>query len=185
MEAWKLRNWIKIIFNNEPYKVVKYLLRPSSRGAAKMVTKLQNLLRWGNVEKTFPSTENIEEADIEMWKAQYLYNNWNDYVFMDNESFEQFEFEKEKLWNIVNFLKDDLQVSIMKWNWNAINIDLPPTINFKIIEAEPWVKWDTASSANKKAKIETGAEILVPLFIEAGEMVVINTETWEYKERVK
>ena len=173
------------MFNNEPYKVVKYLLRPSSRWAAKMVTKLQNLLRWGTVEKTFPSTENIEEADIENWKAQYLYNSWNDYTFMDNDTFEQFEFDAEKLWDQVKFLKDDMEVSIMKWNWNAINIDLPPSIIMEVIEAEPWVKWDSATWATKKAKIETWAELNVPLFIEAWEKIVINTETWEYKERVK
>jgi len=185
MEAWKLRNWIKIIYNDEPHNVVKYLLRPSSRWAAKMVTKLKNLLTWATIEKTFPSPEKIDEADIENWKAQYLFNSWDDYTFMDNETYDQFEFSWEKLWDSVKFLKDDMDVSVLKWNWNVINVELPQNVEYEVIEAEPWVKWDTTSSATKRAKIETWAEILVPLFIEAWEKIVVSTETWEYKERVK
>lgn len=185
MEAWKLRIWAKILLNWEPYNIVKYMLRPSSRWAAKMVTKMKNLLTGATIEKTFPSSEKLDEADIERWKAQYLFNSGNSYTFMDTETYDQFEFEWEKIWDQTKFLKDDMDVSILKWNGNVINIELPQNVEYKIIEAEPWVKWDTASSANKKAKIETWAEIMVPLFIESWEMVVVNTETWEYKERVK
>ena len=185
MEAWKLRVWAKIILNSDPYTVVKYMLRPSSRWAAKMVTKMKNLLTWATIEKTFPSSERLEEADIEKWRAQYLFNAWDEYTFMDTETYDQFDFSWEKIWDNTKFLKDDMDVSVLKWNWNVINIELPQTVSYEIIEAEPWVKWDTASSANKKAKIETWAEILVPLFIEAWEIVIVNTETWEYKERLK
>ncbi|MCD5382817.1 elongation factor P [Candidatus Gracilibacteria bacterium] len=185
MEAGKLRIGAKILLNGEPYNIVKYMLRPSSRGAAKMVTKMKNLLTGATIEKTFPSSERLDEADIERGKAQYLFNSGNSYTFMDTETYDQFEFEGEKIGDQTKFLKDDMDVSILKWNGNVINIELPQNVEYKIIEAEPGVKGDTASSANKKAKIETGAEIMVPLFIESGEMVVVNTETGEYKERVK
>ena len=185
MEASKIRANHKIILNWEPYVVVKYNLRQQPRLAAKMITKLKNLLTWTTIEKTFTSWEDIEEADIELWKAQYLYNSWTDYVFMDNETFEQFEFSEEKLWDQAKFLKDWMEVWIMKWNWNAINIELPPSIEVEIIEAEPWVKWDSATWATKKAKIETWAEITVPLFIESWEKVIVNTQTWEYISRAK
>lgn len=185
MESWKLRTNSKIIMNWDPFVVVNYTLRPSSRWSAKMVTKLKNLLTWASIDKTFQSGENLEDADVQMWKAQFLYNSWEEYVFMDSETFDQFEFTSEKLWKQVKFLVDWMEVSIMKWNWNAINIELPATITVKIIEADPWVKWDTASSPSKNATIESWAVIQVPLFIKAWEMVTVNTQNWEYTGRAK
>jgi len=185
MESWKLRTGTKIIMNWDPFVVVNYALRPSSRWSAKMVTKLKNLLTWASIDKTFQSGVNLEDADVQMWKAQFLYNTWNEYVFMDNETFDQFEFATEKLWKQAKFLVDWMDVSIMKWNWNAINIELPATITVEIIEADPWVKGDTASSPSKNATIESWAVIQVPLFIKVWEKVTVNTHNWEYTGRVK
>lgn len=185
MDSAKLRNNTKIILNWEPYTVVNYTLRQQPRLAAKMITKLKNLLSWATIDKTFTSGENLEEADIQMWKAQFLYNSWDEYTFMDNETYEQFEFPVEKLGKQVDFLVDWMEVWIMKWNWNAINVELPASIEVEVTEAEPWVKWDSASSATKNAKIESWANILVPLFIEAWERVIVNTQTWEYTGRAK
>ena len=185
MEASKLRTGMKIMQNNEPWVIVNYTLRPQSRGSAKMIAKMKNLISWQIVEKTFPSSENLEDADISNGRAQYLYKDQDNYIFMDNETYEQFEFNWDKLWTQVNFLVDDMQVGVLKWNWNVINVELPPTINVKISETWPWLKWDTVSWWTKPATLETWAIIQVPLFINTDEEVVVNTQTWEYKERVK
>ncbi len=185
MEAWKLRTGFKVLLENEPFIVVKYMLRPNSRWSAKMVTKMKNLITGSTIEKTFQSSDNMIEADITTCRAQFLYATGEDYFFMDNDTYEQFDFDTKKLWNMVNFLKDDMEVSIMKFNWTPINIELPPTVIMEVIETEPGVRWDTATWGSKPAKVETGAIITVPLFMNVWDKIVVNTMTKEYKERAK
>jgi len=185
MEAGKLRTGHKVLIEDQPYLVVTYMLRPSSRGAAKMVTKLKNLLTGAAIEKTFPSSETLQEADISISRSQYLYNDGSNYMFMDNESFEQFEFPKEKLGDLVNYLKDGMDASIMKFNGNPINVEIAPTIKLKVTETTPGVKGDTATGGSKPATLETGITVSVPLFINEGDILVINTISGEYKERAK
>jgi elongation factor P len=185
MDSNKLRAGHKILIDNQPYIVVQYILRQQPRLAAKVITKLKNLLTGTTMEKTFTSGDNIEEADITTIKAQYLYNDGETYYFMDNTSFEQFEFSGEKLGHSTNFLIDNMEVSIMKFNDMPINVELPPTITVTITHAEPGVKGDTATGGTKPATIETGVTVLVPLFINTGDKIVINTESGEYRERAK
>lgn len=185
MEASKLRTGVKLMMNDEPWTVLNYTLRPQSRWSAKMITKLKNLLNWNIIEKTFMSWENLGDADIVSWRAQYLYKSWDDYFFMDNETFDQFEFSSDKLWKQVDFLADNMDVSVIKWNWEVINIELAPTVNLEVIETGPWLKWDTTTWWSKPATLETWSVVLVPLFINQWEKIVVNTQTWEYKERAK
>ena len=185
MEASKLRNGVKIMMNDEPWVVMTYVLRPQSRWSAKMITKLKNLLTWVIVEKTFSSAEHLPDADIANSRAQYLYRSWDDYIFMDNETYDQFEFSSSKLWDQVKFLADNMDVGTLKWNWNVINIELAPTVNLEVTETDPWVRWDTATWWSKPATLETWATVQVPFFINIWDKLVINTQTWEYKERVK
>lgn len=185
MDANKLRTGHKILLDKDPYLVVSYLLRPQSRGSAKMITKLKNLLSGSTIEKTFMSGENLDEADISQNRAQYLYNSGDDYFFMDNETYEQFEFSKDKLGDTVNYLKDNMEVSIMKFNGVPINVELPPTIVLEVAQTDPGVRGDTATGGNKPAILETGVRVSVPLFINPGDNLVINTVTGEYKERAK
>jgi elongation factor P len=183
MDANKLRNGHKVLIENEPFLVVKYMLRPQSRGSAKMITKLKNLITGAVIEKTFMSGENLEEADISKNSAQYLYQDGDNFVFMDNLTYEQFEFSRDKLGDIVNFLKDDMEVDLMKFNGNPINVDLPPNISLEVTETEPGLKGDTASGGTKNAVLETGVNLQVPLFIKKGDKIIVNTMTGEYKER--
>lgn len=185
MEASKLRNWSKIMLDWQPWSVVTYMLRPQSRWSAKMIAKFKNLLTWATVEKTFMSWENLEEADIENGRAQYLYKAADNYMFMDNDTFEQFEFTTDQLWEQTNYLIDWMEVNMVKWNWNAINIELPSVVTLKVAETEPWLKWNTADWWGKPATLETWAVVQVPFFINAWDSIVINTLTWEYKERAK
>jgi len=185
MEAGKLRNGNKVLMEGQPYIVVQYMLRPQSRGAAKMITKMKNLITGAVIEKTFPSSENLEEADVSLSRSQYLYSDGDNFIFMDNETFEQFEFLKDKLGDLVNFLKDGMDVSIMKFNGNPINVELPPTITLEVTATEPGVRGDTATGGTKPATLETGFVLSVPLFINQGDKIVVNTVTGEYRERAK
>ena len=185
MDANKLRNGHKMLLNDEPYLVLTYTLRAVSRGSGKMIGKLKNLISGTTLEKTYMSTDKVDEADITESNAQYLYSDNGNFVFMDNESFEQFEFSAEKLGDLCDFLKDDMEVMIMRFNGNPINVELPPTIELEVTETTPGVKGDTATGGTKPATLETGVVVSVPLFINEGDKVVVNTMTKEYKERVK
>lgn len=185
MEASKLRAGVAILLEGQPYQVVTYMLRPNSRGAAKMVTKLKNLLTGSTVEKTFGSGDVLDDADIAKARAQYLYNDGTHYIFMDNDTYEQFEFSSEKIGDDKDFLVDNMEVNVMKFNDNPINIELPPTITLEIVQTDPGVRGDTATGGTKPATLETGVVVAVPLFVNQGEKIVVNTLTREYKERAK
>lgn len=185
MEASKLRAGTTILLDSEPYQVVTYLLRPNSRGAAKMVTKLKNLLTGSTVEKTFGSGDVLDDADISKARAQYLYKDGENYIFMDNDTYEQFEFSTEKIGDDKDFLIDNMEVNVMKFNENPINIELPATVILEVTETYPGVKGDTATGGTKPATLETGVVISVPLFVNQGEKIVVNTMTREYRERAK
>lgn len=185
MESQKLRTGHYIEIDSQPYVVVNYQHVVQSRGGAKANIKMRNLLTGSNIEKTWNSGENIPEADITKSQAQFLYSNGTTYTFMDNETYEQFEFEEEKLDDTAKYLTEGLDVYVMNWNGNAINIELPTVVELKVIETEPGVRGDTASGGTKPATLETGLVVQVPFFVNAEDVLVINTQTGEYKERAK
>ncbi len=185
MESQKLRTGHKIVVNNEPYVVLSYQHKQAPRTVGKAVVKMKNLLTGAVIEKTWNSGENIPDADIMMKQAQFLYANGNAYTFMENESFEQFEFDTEKLGNITGYLTEGQEVSVMNWDGNPINIELPSVVELKVMETEPNLKGDTASGGTKPAKLETGLTVQVPFFISEGDALMINTTLGEYKERAK
>lgn len=185
MDANKIRVGHNVMIDGSPCIVLKANLRQQPRLACKMITKLKNLLTGAIVEKIFTGGDNVEEADIHSRKMKYLYNTGSEYIFMDNESFEQYEFSAEKLADLTDLLIDDTDVYAMYYNGTPVNITLPPTVTVKVTETEPGVKGDTATGGLKAAKVETGAVVQVPLFIEEGDYIVVNTETKEYRERAK
>lgn len=185
MDTNKLRPGHKVIIDGDPYVVLTFQLRQQPRLATKIITKLRNLLTGGVIERTFTGGDNIPDADITMTDAKYLYSDGESFYFMDNETFEQFEFSKEKIGDYADFLKEDTDVYIMRFNGEPINVDLPPTMALEVTATEPGVKGDTATGGTKPATLETGVTVNVPLFIEIGEMIIVNTQTREYKERAK
>lgn len=186
MDANKLKLNHKIIFEGQPYNVVEVTRRQQPRLAAKIITKLQNILTGGSFEKTFTSGEDIQMADVTKVNCQYIYKDSDDnYVFMDMETSEQFELKKEKLGDSVKFLIEGTEVSVQKFNDMPIGVELPLSMTLKIEYTEPGVKGDSVSNIMKTATLETGYDVLVPLFINSGERIVINTETGEYKGRAK
>ena len=185
MEAAKLRTGHKVLVEDFPYIVVEYQLKKVARGGAKVETKLKNLVTGGSINRTFDSGYKLEEADIQNVASKYLHSDGTNYMFMENESFEQHEFPGDKLGDTVDFLREDLDVFLMLWNGNPINVDLPPTMVMEVAQTDPGVKGDTATGGTKPATMETGVVITVPLFITTGEKIVVNTATKEYKERAK
>lgn len=185
MDANKLRPGHRIIYEGQPCVVLTAQLRQQPRLATKIITKLRNLMTGATAEKVYTSGENVEEAMIENASVKYLYNDGDLFYFMDNESFEQFELPKEKVADTADFLVEDADVSLMRFEGQILSIDVPPTMAFTVVQTDPGVKGDTAQGGSKPATLNTGIVIQVPLFIKEGEKILINTLTREYKERVK
>ena len=178
-----LKNATKIIIDNDPYVVMKYEHSKMGRGGAVVRTTLKNLKTGASLTKTFQGSDKIEPADISHSKAQFTYANGDAYNFMDNETYEQFEFSKEILGDIINFLKEGDSVDVMYFNNIPINVSVKPKVDLKVIDTPPGVKGDTVSGGSKPATLETGLVIQVPLFINIGDMVRINTAEQTYVER--
>lgn len=185
MDANKLKVGHKILLDGQPYKVVDATRRQQPRLAAKIVTKLLNLLSGALIEKTFTSGENLQEADISRVPAQYIYSSDDIYVFMDLDTSDQFEFNKDKLGDSVKYLIEGTDVTLVKFNDRLIDIELPLSMTIEIEMTEPAVKGDSVNNVLKPATLVTGYDVQVPLFINSGDSIIINTETGEYKGRAK
>lgn len=181
----ELKSGLTILVGAQVYQVLECQHVKPGKGAAFVRAKLRNLKNSSIQELTFRGEEKIQEAFIEERKLQYLYNSDDIYHFMDQTNFEEITISKDLLGDKVKFLKDNLQVSA-SFNKNEIlNINLPNFINFKIIHTEPGIRGDTVKSGGKLAKIETGATVQVPLFINNGDTIKIDTRSGEYVERVE
>ncbi len=185
MDASKIREGNYVLVDGQPCLVLKFNLRQQPRLASKIITKLRNLLTGSVVEKIFNGGDSVPEADITTKKMKYLYNNGQNYVFMDNDTYDQIEISKEKLGDLTKLIIDDCDAFVQYFNNTPINVNLPPTMTLKVASTEPGVKGDTAGAAMKPATLETGLVVQVPLFINSDDSIVINTETLVYKERAK
>jgi len=173
-----------INFNNEPYQVVFSQHSKTARGQSFIRTKLKNLITNQVLEKTFGQGDRLEKADIEKSKANFLYQNQEDFFFMDNHSYEQFSLNKKSLSWQENLLKEGLEVNVLIFNQKPVNIELPKKIDLLVIDAPPGIKGDSATSPSKIITLETGLKINAPIFIKQGDLIKINTETGEYVERI-
>jgi elongation factor P len=169
--------------NSMPYLVVWSEFNRKQQRKPVMRTKLKNLIDDSVLEKNFLAGESFEFADIERRKCQYLYKDEEYANFMDNESFEQFALPKSNIEDSLVFLKDDTEVYVVFYEEKPISVQAPIKVVLEVVETTPGVKGDTATGGNKQAKVETGAMVLVPLFIKEGEKIMINTETGEYVGR--
>lgn len=179
----KVGTAIKI--DGEPYIVTASQHSKQARGGGVMKTTIKNLITGSILQKTFQGNDRIESADLNYKKAQFLYNDGTDYHFMFTDSFEQFSFTPEELGENVYYLLDGNDVDIQLVGDKPINVQVPPKVNLKVAETEPGVRGDTASGGTKPAKLETGLVVQVPLFINEGDILRINTQTGEYVERAK
>jgi elongation factor P len=153
------------------------------KGAAFVRSKLKNLRNGNTVEKTFRAGETLAKAQIDNREVQYLYNSGDEYTFMDNESYDQFNLTKDQLEWELNFFKDNMIVHISSYQGEIIGINLPNSVELKVVETEPGVKGNTATGATKNATVETGLNVQVPLFINEGDVLLIDTREGKYISR--
>lgn len=175
---------LAIKYNGDTCIILSYQFVNPGKGAAFTRTKLKNAKSGKIFEVSFRSGEVIEEASVEYRNAQYLYNDGTDMTFMDNSNYEQFTLPLENVGEMTDYIIDGSEMIVMFIDGNPFTIQLPPKMNFKVIDAPPGNKGDTATGGSKQVTIETGAKVNVPLFIKEGDVVRVNTDTGEYVERV-
>ncbi len=170
----------KIVIDNGPYTVISSEHSKMGRAGAVLRTKLKNLANGAVMEKTFQGADKVKEADITKAKAQYLYADGDQYYFMDNDTYDQFPLNKIVIGDAPNYLTEGLEVTMLNFNGNPINIELPVKVTLEVTEAPPGLKGDTQSGGDKLVTVETGAQVTTPLFIETGDRIIINTERGDY-----
>lgn len=177
------RTGVTIEIDNDVWQVVDFQHVKPGKGAAFVRAKLKNIRTGAVVERTFNAGEKLPKARVDNRQMQYLYENGDAYVFMDNETYDQSEISKEQLGNAVNFLKENMTISVMFFQGTIIGVDLPNSVELTVIETEPGIKGDTATGGTKPATLETGYLVRVPLFINVGDVLRIDTRSGAYIER--
>ncbi len=181
----EFRKGLKVQFDGDPYSMIECNFVKPGKGQALYKCKLRNLLRNTVIDRTYKSGDSIEAADVEEIKAQYLYHQAGTFVFMDNETFEQYELSAEQVDDGWKYLKEGMVCDMMLFNNNPIAMTPPNHVVLKVEYCEPGVKGDTATNVTKPCKVETGAEFLCPAFVDMGDLIKIDTRTGEYIERAK
>jgi len=180
----QFRNGLKIEIDNEPFVIVEFQHVKPGKGGAFVRTKLKSLLSGSVLEKTFRSGEKVGKPNLEEKQMQYLYASDGEYHFMDTETFEQLFLTEDQLGNCQNYLQENIIVTMLLYNEKPIGVEPPTFVNLKIAQTDPGVRGDTASGGGKPATLETGAVVQVPLFLNIGDMIKVDTRTGEYIERV-
>jgi len=182
--AGDFRNGVTFELDGQIFQVVEFQHVKPGKGAAFVRTKLKNIVTGATIERTFNPTDKMPKAHIERKDMQYLYSDGDLYHFMDTETFEQLPLGKDKVGDALKFVKENDVVKILSHKGNVFGIEPPTFVELKITATEPGFKGDTATGATKPATVETGAVIKVPLFVDNGDVIKIDTRTGEYIERV-
>lgn len=182
--AGEFRNGVTFELDGQVFQVVEFQHVKPGKGAAFVRTKLKNVITGATVERTFNPTDKMPNAHIDRKDMQYLYNDGDLYYFMDTETYEQLPISKETIGDTFRFVKENMIVKILSYKGDVFGIEPPTFVELEIIETEPGFKGDTATGATKPATLETGAIVKVPLFVNKGEIIRIDTRTGEYLERV-
>lgn len=184
ISAGDLRKGVTFEFDGQVFTVTDFLHVKPGKGAAFVRTKLRNVISGGVVDRTFNPTEKLQEAVIERKEMQYLYSDGELYYFMDQETFEQIPLNAEKVEDAIKYLKENMFAVIKFFKGNAFSVEAPNFVELQITYTEPGVKGNTATNSLKPATVETGATINVPMFVNDGDVIRIDTRTGEYMERV-
>lgn len=182
--AGDFRNGVIFELDSQVYKVVEFQHVKPGKGAAFVRTKLKNVITGAVLEKTFNPTEKVQETQIDRKDMQYLYNDGETYYFMDNETFEQLPLSKEDLGDTLNYLLDNMVIKVLSYKGKVFGVEPPMFVELEVTYTEPGFKGDTSTGASKPATLETGYVVNVPLFVEIGNRIRIDTRTGEYMERV-
>ncbi|MEK7703342.1 MAG: elongation factor P [Myxococcota bacterium] len=177
------RNGLKIEYEGDPYIIVEFQHVKPGKGGAFVRTKIKNLLTGRVLDPTFKSGDKVGKPDMDEKEMQFLYKEGTHYTFMDNSNYEQALVDAEALGDNARWLKENCNCSVLFWNGKAIDVSLPNFVVLKIVECEPGVRGDTAQGATKPAKLETGTTVNVPLFVNEGDQIRIDTRTGSYVER--
>jgi len=180
----EFRTGLTVEIDGELFQIIDFQHVKPGKGAAFVRTKLKNLLSGSIVEKTFRAGEKIAKAHVERKQMQYLYNDGDLYYFMDTDTFEQLPIGKDVVEDEKKFLKDNMVLDIAMHGSTIIGIELPNFVELEVTETEPGIKGDTATGATKNATVETGAIVQVPLFINVGDVLRVDTRTGGYMTRV-
>lgn len=177
------RNGLKIEYEGEPYVIVEFQHVKPGKGGAFVRTKIKNLLTGRVLDPTFKSGDKVGKPDMEEKDMQFLYMDGQHFTFMDNQSYEQVLVEGEAVGDGSKWMKENTDCQVLFWNGKAIGVTPPTFVVLQIVECEPGVRGDTATNVTKPAKLETGAQVAVPLFVNEGESIKIDTRDGSYVER--
>lgn len=181
--AGDFRNGITFEMDGNVYSIIEFQHVKPGKGAAFVRTKIRNVISGAVTEKTFNPNDKYPTAFIERKDMEYLYNDGDLYYFMDSETYEQLPISPNVLGDNFRFVKENMVCKVLSYKGNVFGIEPPNFVELQVTETEPGVKGDTATNVTKPATLETGAEIKVPIFINEGEMIRVDTRTGEYMER--
>jgi len=177
------RNGLCIEYNNDLYTIVEFQHVKPGKGGAFVRTKLKNMRTKAVIDRTFRAGEKVEDAYVNTRKIQYTYKTDTSFFFMDSQTYEEVTIPESVIGDDKKFLKEGLEITSLWQKDSIVDINLPPSVIFKIIHTEPGIKGDTAKAAFKPADIETGAVVLVPIFVNPGDSIKVDTRTGNYLER--
>ena len=181
--AGDFRNGVTFEMDGNVYSIIEFQHVKPGKGAAFVRTKIRNVISGAVTEKTFNPNDKYPTAFIERKDMEYLYNDGDLYYFMDSEAYEQLPISPNVLGDNFRFVKENMVCKVLSYKGNVFGIEPPNFVELQVTETEPGVKGDTATNVTKPATLETGAEIKVPIFINEGEMIRVDTRTGEYMER--
>jgi len=184
ISSTELKKGITIELEDKLYQVLDYQHIKIGRGSAQIRLKLRDIRGSHTTERTFQSSEKFIRARLDYRSMQYLYNDGNLYYLMDEENYEQIPISLSQLGDTVNYLKEGMSVGVSSYKGELVGVELPVAVELQVIDTGPGFKGDTATAGNKPAKLETGITIQVPLFINNGDVIKVDTRTGEYLERV-
>ena len=177
------RTGTSIELDGSVWRVVEFLHVKPGKGAAFVRTKLKNVQSGSVVERTFRAGETLPQAILEKRVMQHTYRDGEQYVFMDMETYDEAQLSADQIGTQVKYLKEEMEVTVLRWNGQVLEVDLPNSVVLEITETDPGVKGDTATGGTKPAIVETGAQVMVPLFISIGERIKIDTRNDSYLGR--
>ncbi len=183
MDYMDLRPGKKILWENEPYEVVSAEFSRKQQRKAVVKGELRHLFTGRTLQKTFQVSDSFDEAPLDTISCQYLYRSGDDFTFMDMKSFDQFMLTKEQVGAAAKYMKDGLDVDVVRYKEQPVSVTMPKKVDLKVVDAPPGVRGDTANSATRPVILETGHKVQAPLFIVTGDVIRINTETDTYVER--
>ncbi len=180
----ELRKGVTFELDGALYKVLDYSHNKSGRGNATIRIKARNLLTGANIERTFTSGQSVQEVTLDFANVSYLYNDGDMYYFMDNRTFEQPAIRRETLGESAKYLKEGMEVKLTFYKGKAIDVEIPTSVDLKVVEAETAIRGDTATGVTKKVVTETGLTVQCPSFVNVGDTIRVDTRTGEYVTRV-